>query len=222
MHMLMSVFNNGHTEGDTAFPNYNTRDLRQQCRKAGKALLMQPGAAGMLPDADGQHFAQAAFNGTVKVRMDLDPVNRDDVIRLRCVFINIYRDIACGPPDDHRIHRRPDGNPHRLLGNAVARDKRFLFFSNTAGVAAHGRHNKRLCPMTKECIQGGLHDLVQIRNAPAAHKYRYGVPWPDMSLRPQCFNLRFGFSRYIIQMLIRKQLGNRNKMGQSNFLCAFR
>ena len=97
--LVVGVLHDCHAEGDGNPFQDQRRRLRHDGVKAGKALLVDAGAALVVGKADHEHLAQPALVRAGEVRVRLDAVDRHNIIRCQRCLVEV---------DGHPPVRDPD------------------------------------------------------------------------------------------------------------------
>ena len=84
------------------------------------------------------HFADAAFEGTGKTGVPLDPIDQEDAVTLPGVFTGERFDTLGGPAERNDIETAYDRASHRHLVDAVMGQHHRLARSRGGTVASHG------------------------------------------------------------------------------------
>ena len=102
-------------------------------------------SARLLAEPDDGHLRQAALDRALEARVRLDPVDRHDPIGAGRVAVEVQRHaVGCSGNLD-RLHGRPDLAVDGLFGHPERLQHRPLTLGRRAAVAAHRRHDERLC-----------------------------------------------------------------------------
>ena len=131
---------------------------------------MDGGAANLIAQSDHQHLAQAALQRTDKIRMQLDPIDRNDQICVQRRFVEKQRHAAAQRPDLPAPDLADNGNAHCFFGNAVSGKDGTLTLGRPAAMAPHCRNDKRLCSLLFQRIRRSAHDHSDVCDAPAADR----------------------------------------------------
>ena len=130
----------------------------------------------VLPQADGQHLGQAAFDLRVEVGVGLDAVDHGDVVRFQRVPVQHHRGPLRGLSNGKGLHGGPDGHAHGGLGDAVVGQHASLTFSRPAPVASHGGNDEGQRPPLYKLLRQAPDDGCDVGHAPAAGGDGHAVP----------------------------------------------
>ena len=130
----------------------------------------------VLPQADGQHLGQAAFDLGVEVGVGLDAVDDGDVVRFQRVPVQHHRGPLRGLSNGKSLHGGPDGHAHGGLGDAVVLQHPALSFSRPAPVASHGGNDEGQRPPLFQLLRQAPDDGCDVGHAPAAGGDGHAVP----------------------------------------------
>src|SRR5262245_8158803 len=124
--------------------------------------------ASMLTQSDGHHFAQAALNISVEVRVWLDSVYHHNVVGLKCVIIQKYWNPLRGFTHLGGVHRCPYRHTDADGCDSVVLHTGLLALRSATAMATHGRDNKRPNAQVAQLIHNGSNDHRDIGNTAAS------------------------------------------------------
>ena len=122
----------------------------------------------LLAETDDHHFANATLVSPTERIVRFDAAGDDDSIGLMSILILIDRLAELRISKEDRFHGRPDRTAHGLGGDSISLKQLSLAFRRCPAVAAHGRHNKRICPALFAEVDDGAGDGVDICNTATA------------------------------------------------------
>ncbi len=133
--------------------------------------------ADMIAHAYYQHLVEAALDGPSETRMAFHSVHRDYQIRsFEGCLVEIDGQTSVNLAEFHDIHRRVDGNTHRLFRYAISRQVFPLACCGGPAVASHGWHYEHFHAATFEFVDQGPHNSVDSADAAASYGEGHSVP----------------------------------------------
>ena len=143
MGFLGGVFQNGDPEKDGDTPQDHTGRGDDRIRQA---ELVHVHGALVLAAADGEHLADAGLHLPPEGRVQLDPVDQDQVIRLQDIPRDEHLGAGGKMAEGDDIHGGADRHPAGSLGDAQVFEHLPLPLGSGAAVGTHGRDDKGVQP----------------------------------------------------------------------------
>lgn len=122
----------------------------------------------LLAETDDHHFANATLVRPTNRIVRFDAAGDNDSIGLMSISVLIDRLAELGISEENRLHGRPDRTAHSLGGDSISLQQLSLSFRSCPAVAAHGRHNKWICPALFAEVDDSAGDGVDICNTATA------------------------------------------------------